>query len=318
MASWSTADIPQRSGTTAVVTGANSGLGFEAAVALARAGATVVLACRSAESGREALLRLRGQVPDADATLASLDLASLEAVATFADNFLRDSQPLDLLINNAGVMAIPYARTVDGFEMQFGTNHLGHFALTGRLLPALLAGRRSRVVTVSSFAHRMGRIDFTDPQAERRYQKWTAYGSSKLANLLFTYELQRRAGAAGAPLLALAAHPGYAATNLQSRGPQLAGSRFSERGAALANRILAQSAAAGALPTLRAATDPSADGGTFFGPGGLLMRGDPTRVQPSSAARDPGVARRLWELSEELTGVRYDFHGAGSAGPPSA
>lgn len=319
MSRWTTADIPALSGMTAVVTGANSGLGFQVAVELARAGARVVLACRSERTGGEAVLRLKGQVPPADVTLGSLDLASLASVADFAECYLGEHRSLDLLVNNAGVMAIPYARTADGFEMQFGTNHLGHFALTGRLLPALLTGRASRVVTVSSFAHRMGRIDFSDLHAERHYQKWTAYGSSKLANLLFSYELQRRAEAAGAALRALAAHPGYAATNLQSRGPQLAGSRVSEVGAALGNRLFGQSAAAGALPTLRAATEPDAAGGTFFGPGGpLQMRGHPKPVQSSSAAHDPEVARRLWAASEELTGVRYDFSPAAVADPGPA
>ncbi len=318
MSRWTTADIPALSGTTAVVTGASSGLGFQVAVELARAGARVVLACRSEHTGGEAVLRLKGQVPPADVTLGSLDLASLASVADFVEGYLGQHRSLDLLVNNAGVMAIPYARSADGFEMQFGTNHLGHFALTGRLLPALLAGRASRVVTVSSFAHRMGRIDFADLDAERHYQKWTAYGSSKLANLLFSFELQRRAQAAGAPLRALAAHPGYAATNLQSRGPRLAGSRIGGLAAALSNRLLAQSAAAGALPTLRAATEPDAAGGTFFGPGGLAMRGPPELVQSSSAARDHEVARRLWEVSEELTGVRYDFSPASDADPGPA
>lgn len=308
MGRWTAAEMPDLAGWTAVVTGANSGLGYATALGLARSGARVTLACRSEGTGQEALLRLRGQAPAADADLGILDLADLASIRNFAENYLSHTTTLDLLINNAGVMALPYGRTVDGFETQFGTNHLGHFALTGRLLPALLARPRGRVVTVSSTAHRMGRIDFDDLQSERRYQKWAAYGQSKLANLLFTHELQHRAVAAGTSLLGLAAHPGYAATNLQFRGPDLDGSRVGKLGAAIGNRIIGQSAAAGALSTLRAATEADVTGGEYFGPDGLFgVRGHPTRVSSTAAARDPEVARRLWDRSEELTGVTFDF-----------
>jgi NAD(P)-dependent dehydrogenase (short-subunit alcohol dehydrogenase family) len=301
---WTTADIPDLTGRTAVVTGANSGIGFVAAVELARHGAAVTLATRDPGRGADALARLRSEVPGADAELGRLDLADLGSVRAFAAGYRPDG--LDLLVNNAGVMAVPLRRTADGFESQFGTNHLGHFALTGLLLPRLLARPGARVVTVTSGAHRVGRIDFADLDAHGRYHKWPAYSQSKLANLLFTFELQRRADAAGIELLALAAHPGYAATNLQTAGPRLAGSRLMERSMEALTRVVAQPAQGGALPTLRAATDPALHGGEVFGPDGFLeLRGAPKQVAVSRRARDRGVAERLWQVSEEKTGVRY-------------
>jgi len=313
MAKWTVADIPDQHGRLAVVTGANSGLGFQAALALARAGAHVILAARDASRGEAALGRLRASASGADVELMALDLADLSSVRDFAGAFDERHDHLDLLVNNAGVMALPYRRTADGFEMQLGTNHLGHFALTGLLLPRLLAGSAPRVVTVSSGAHRLGKIRFDDLQGERRYRKWLAYGQSKLANLLFTFELQRRAEAAGTPLRSVAAHPGYAATNLQVAGPRMENSRVGERLNELANRVLAQPDSQGALPPLYAATVPELPGGSYVGPDGPFeARGHPQRVEASGAAKDQATARRLWEVSEELTGVRYDFAPTGA------
>jgi NAD(P)-dependent dehydrogenase (short-subunit alcohol dehydrogenase family) len=231
-----------------------------------------------------------------DATLMALDLASLESVAAFADAFAARYDALDLLINNAGVMVPPFGRTADGFETQFGTNHLGHFALTARLLPLVKDRPGARVVTVSSIAHKSGRMDFDNLNAEKGYRAWSAYGRSKLANLLFTYELERRLRAGGAKAVAVAAHPGWTATNLQGDGLFMRA----------ANRLLAMPPLAGALPTLRAATDPDARGGDYFGPAGWFeLRGAPTKVRSTPASQDPDVARRLWEVSEALTGVRF-------------
>jgi NAD(P)-dependent dehydrogenase (short-subunit alcohol dehydrogenase family) len=306
MPPWTTDDIPDLSGRTAVVTGANSGLGFESALALARVGAEVVLACRDQAKGADALDRIRQSVPAATVHLEALDLADLASVRTFAAGFRDGHHRLDILLNNAGVMAIPRRETADGFEMQFGTNHLGHFALTGLLLEPLLAQAGARVVTVSSSAALMGRLRFDDLQGSRRYGAWSAYSQSKLANQLFTLELDRRAAQRGAGLVSVASHPGYAATNLQSVGPQMSGSGIMERLSDVGNTIFGQSAAAGALPSLYAATAPGVGGGQYFGPDRLFgMRGHPTSVSFVRATRDPAVARRLWKVSEDLTGVRF-------------
>ncbi|TNY34959.1 oxidoreductase [Thermomonospora catenispora] len=303
MGGWRAGDIPDLTGRRAIVTGANSGLGYRTALELARHGATVILACRSAERGEAALARLRAEVPSADAALGSLDLADLSSVRAFAEK--QTDRPLDILVNNAGVMAVPRRTTADGFELQFGTNHLGHFALTGLLLPALLAAPSPRVVTVSSMLAWPGRIDFDDLQGERRYRRWRAYSQSKLANLLFAVELHRRASGA---LASMAAHPGYAATNLQLVGPRMSGDRLGERFAALGNRLFAQSDGMGALPILYAATAPGARSGACYGPRGLFQqRGLPTEVRTPPAAGDERTARRLWEVSEDLTGVGYAF-----------
>ncbi len=304
-AKWTAAQIPDQSGRTAVVTGANSGLGLVTACELARAGASVVLACRNLNKGERALAELRAAVPAAGARLEPLDLADLASVREFAQRLTGQLERLDLLINNAGVMAPPRRSTKDGFESQFGTNHLGHFALTGLLLELLSGASAPRVVTLSSAAHRMGSIKFHDLQRQRRYNNWLAYGQSKLANLMFCFELQRRATAAGSPLRSLAAHPGYAATNLQFAGP----TRFYEKAAmALANRLYAQSAEMGALPTLYAATVHDLPGGTFVGPDGIGEgRGHPHIVTGAGRAYDEDAGRRLWEASERLTGVRYEF-----------
>ena len=299
---WTAADIPEQSGRVAVVTGANSGLGLVTARELARAGARVVLACRSTEKGEAAAARIVSAVPGAVVEPAVLDLADLESVREFAATA---PDLIDLLINNAGLMAAPRRLTRDGFESQFATNHLGHFALTGLVLGRLLAAPAPRVVTVSSTLHRTGTIDFDDLQGERKYNRWRAYGQSKLANLMFCFELQRRAVAAGATLLSMAAHPGYAATNLQAAGTD----RFYERWyMAIGNKLFAQSAEMGALPTLYAATVPDLPGGTYVGPGGRSeQRGYPKVVGAAGKAYDEQAWRRLWEVSEELTGVHYEF-----------
>ncbi len=309
--------IPDLSALRAVVTGANSGVGFEAARELLRHGAQVILACRSPEKAEAARAVLQRDMPCCRADVRLLDLASLASVREFAAAV---EGPLQLLINNAGVMAIPRRTTQDGFEMQIGTNHLGHFALTGLLLPNVLEAAQQaragsdgwppRIVTVSSQAHRIGRLNLTDINSERSYDKWAAYGQSKLANLLFMHELDARLRAAGVSALSVACHPGYAATNLQAVGPQMEGAGFTGWVIDLGNQLLAQSAAAGALPTLFAACAPAVHSGEYFGPSGLLgMRGRPTRAGCTKAAKDQASMRRLWELSEQLTGVRYDFAG---------
>ena len=300
---WTTADIPDQSGRTVVVTGANSGIGRHAARALAGHGAHVVLAVRDPRRG-EQVARDMGDGVEVE----RLDLADLRSVHAFADAFARRHAGLDVLVNNAGVMALPRRETPDGFELQLGTNHLGHFALTGLLLDRLLARPQSRVVTVSSQMHRTGRIDFDDLQGERGYGRWRAYSQSKLANVLFAFELQRRVDAADLPLISAAVHPGYAATNLQRRGPEMEGSRVRGLLMRAGNVLFAQSDEMGALPTLYAATAPDLPGSAFVGPDGMgERRGHPRLTAPSAAAADEGVARRLWEVSEQLTGVRYDF-----------
>jgi NAD(P)-dependent dehydrogenase (short-subunit alcohol dehydrogenase family) len=291
MSGFSTADIPDLTGRTVIVTGANSGIGLVTAQALAAHGARVILAVRDPAKGQQAADAMRAPGPS---EVRLLDLASLDSVRAFARDW---SGPIDLLINNAGVMIPPLSRTADGFELQFGTNHLGHLALTNLLLRNITG----RVVTVSSGAHRYGRIDFDDLNWERRrYRRWPAYGQSKLANLLFTAELQRRLTEAGSPVLSMAAHPGYAATNLQSHS----GSRLMEFAmGTLGNRLLAQDAASGALPTLYAAV-ADLPGNTFVGPSGFGgTRGAPAPGARSKAASDAEVARRLWQVSESLTGV---------------
>ena len=313
MSEWTSKDVPDQTARTVVVTGANSGIGFHAARVLAERGADVVLGVRDTSRGEEAAGRIRDGARDARVDVRRLDLADLGSVREFAAGVgERFGYGLDMLINNAGVMALPYRTTADGFEMQLGTNHLGHFALTGLLLDSLLRRPDPRVVTVSSAAHRMGRINFDDLQSERSYRKWPAYGQSKLANLLFAYELQRRASAAGTPLRSVAAHPGYSATNLQVAGPQMSGSSLNERFMVMLNKVVAQSSEMGAEPTLYAATTPDLLG-AFVGPSGPgEMRGHPQVVTSNSRAMDETTARRLWEVSEELTGVRYEFAAVGA------
>jgi NAD(P)-dependent dehydrogenase (short-subunit alcohol dehydrogenase family) len=301
---WTAADLPDLSGKTYVVTGANSGLGYETARALARAGGEVVLACRDLGKAGTAIDRIKSETPGARVETRELDLASLDAIRGFAEAW--GDRPIDALVNNAGVMALPLRRTADGFEMQIGTNHLGHFALTGRLLPCLLARPGARVVNVSSTMHKIGRMDWDDLQSEKRYSRWRAYGQSKLANLLFTYELQRRFEAAGKDAIAVAAHPGYAATNLQTAGPRMEGSTLMERISLLGNQLFSQTAEMGALPSLYAAAALGVKGGDYFGPDGLAeARGHPKRVESSRRSHDRADQLRLWEVSEELTNVHY-------------
>lgn len=301
---WSTRDIPEQSGRTAVVTGANSGIGYVTARELARSGAHVVLACRSEARGREAVEQLTGEVPGADVELRPLDLGDLASVREFAARLPYDR--LDLLVNNAGVMALPYGTTADGFETQFGVNHLGHFALTGLLLPTLLGTPGARVVTVSSMAHLLGNIDPRDLNSDRRYRRWIAYGRSKTANLLFTHELARRLEAAGADLVAAAAHPGYASTNLQTAGLRAEGRRGVERVVEVGNRVFAQSAEAGALPTLYAATAPDVRPDSFTGPSRAMWRGGPAPSWRAPWTLEDRAGERLWTESERLTGVTYE------------
>ncbi len=312
-AAWTTDSLGDLTGTSALVTGANSGIGLAAATALAGAGAHVVLACRDAQRGEAALAAVRDAAPHASAVVRRLDLADLVSVRELAATLPPELPQgrLDVLVNNAGVMAIPHRRTADGFEMQLGTNHLGHFALTGLLLGALLAAPEPRVVTVTSAMHRIGRLHAHDLMLEHRYARWSAYGQSKLANLLFTLELQRRADSAGVPLTSTAAHPGFAATNLQQVGARMDGMPWLARLSALASRAVGQSPEAGAWPTLRAAVD-DLPGGALVGPRGG-MRGLPVVETPSTRAADPGAAAWLWQRSVELTGVDY-----AALAPPSA
>ena len=313
---WSDKDIPDQRGKLALITGGNSGIGYEAALALAGKGAHVILAVRSIDKGQEAATAIKHVHSGALVEVMELDLSDLGSIRRFADIFHERFAALPLLIDNAGVMALPYRRTADGFEMQFGTNHLGHFALTGLLLPAILSTPQARVVVVSSGMHESGRIDFDNLDGARSYQPWGAYSQSKLANLLFAYELQRRFQAAGADALAVGCHPGYAATNLQATGSRMAGSRVRELLFAVANRLVAQSAAMGALPTLYAATSPDVHGGEYIGPKGLGgMRGAPGTASSSALSHDRAVAARLWQVSEQLTGVQYDFAETSRAAP---
>ena len=302
---WKTEHMPVLGGRTAVVTGANSGIGFETARELVRVGADVVLACRSPERGDDAARRIRDEIRDAAVEVMALDLASLDSIRTFARDFADRRDALHLLINNAGIMMCPYRTTEDGFEMQLGVNHLGHFALTGLLLEPLRRDGRARVVTVSSGAHRMGRMDFSDLMYDDGgYSPAGAYGRSKLANLLFAFELQRRLDQAGLPMQSMAVHPGVSETHLQRH---IEG-RWYYRLARPLMSAMGQSPWEAAHPTLRAATAPAAAGGSFYGPDGFLeMRGHPVEVRASESARDEASARKLWELSESLTGVRYDL-----------
>jgi NAD(P)-dependent dehydrogenase (short-subunit alcohol dehydrogenase family) len=304
---WTAKQIPSQAGRTALVTGANSGIGYQAALELARHGAHVLLGCRNEAKGRAALERLLREAPGASAELVELDMASLASIRRFAAGFAARGIALDLLINNAGVMALPTRElTDDGFERQFGTNHLGHFALTGLLLKQLLAAPAPRVVTVASLAHRNGKIEFDNLQSERSYKGkgWDAYGASKLANILFAKELDRRARAAHSRLLSLAVHPGVSTTSIFANGPGAHSLK------AIVVKVLApvlmQKDDAGALPTLYAATSAQAQGGEYIGPDGFQeLKGAPVVVQPRPQALDVAVGERLWAVSEELTGVVY-------------
>jgi NAD(P)-dependent dehydrogenase (short-subunit alcohol dehydrogenase family) len=293
---WSAEQLPDQSGRVAIVTGSNSGIGFETARVLAGKGATVVMACRNLDKAKPKADEIRADFPDAEVEVMQLDLSDLESVKRFAEAFAARHSRLDLLINNAGIMVPPYGKTAQGFETQFGVNHLGHFALTGSLLDLVLNTPGSRIVTVSSVAHLFGKIDFSDLNWENGYKATAAYGQSKLANLLFTYELQRRLDAAGKGTLAVAAHPGWTETNLQKH------SKPTE----FMNRFFAQKPLMGALPTLYAATESDVQGAEYYGPSGFLeMNGAPTRVKSNKRSRDTNVAERLWNISEDLTGVSF-------------
>ena len=299
---WTAEKMPDQTGRVAVVTGATSGIGAAAARALARAGATVVVASRDDARGAAAAAAIRAAAPGAAVEVGHLDLASLASVRAFAERFAAAHEGPDILVNCAGVMAVPRERTADGFELQFGVNHLGHFALTGLLMPGMRDRAGARVVTVSSINHKWGHIDLDDPQQERGYQPWRGYNQSKLANLLFAFELDRRLRVARAEGASLGAHPGYSATRLQTH----IGDRLQRRFFMATNRVFAQSPEMGALPVLYAAAAPGVPGGTYIGPAGLgEARGYPKVALASAAARDPGLAAQLWTLSQELTGVTF-------------
>jgi NAD(P)-dependent dehydrogenase (short-subunit alcohol dehydrogenase family) len=305
---WTTNNIPDLTERVAIVTGANSGIGWDTAVALAEKGATVIMACRNLVKSQAALDTLKARVPNADAELMQLDLANQESVRQFADEFKAKYDRLDLLINNAGIIMVPFAMTADGFESQFGTNHLGHFALTGLLLERILSTPGARVVNVSSGAHILGSIDFDNLMNEdgQRYSGSRAYGRSKLANLLFTYELQRRFETAGVDAEALAAHPGGSNTNLQDEVSE----RWYIKPLLPFMRLMMQDSAMGALPTLRAAVDANARGGQYYGPNGFMeQRGHPVVVQSNKASHNEADARQLWQVSEQLTGIHYNWAG---------
>ena len=304
---WTANDVPDQTGKVAIVTGANSGLGFETTRGLARKNATVIMACRDLKKGQAAHEKIKKELPNANVELMQLDLADLDSIRHFTEDFKQRYSRLDLLVNNAGIMAIPYRQTKQGFEMQFGTNHLGHFALTGLLLPVMLeTPGQPRVVTTSSGLHMIGDLNFADLNWSKGYTPQKAYGRSKLSNLLFTYELQRRLDAQGDKILSVASHPGYAATNLQTAGAIMEGKKFRERMSLLMNSIFAQSAEMGALPTLYASTAPDVKSGQYFGPSGLLeMRGYPKAVDSNKKSNDPELAAKLWAVSEELTGVNF-------------
>jgi NAD(P)-dependent dehydrogenase (short-subunit alcohol dehydrogenase family) len=301
---WTTADMPDLTGKVIIVTGANSGIGYEAAKEFARKGAKTILACRSMEKAQAALDQIKTEIPEAQVEIMYLDLANLESVHKFANQFKAKYEHLDVLLNNAGIMMVPYGTTEDGFERQFGTNHLGHFALTGLLIDPLVNTPDARVVNVSSNGHRFGEMDFGNLMYEngQDYSPVSAYGRSKLANLLFTYELQRRFEAAGVSTIATAAHPGISDTNL-------AGHMFERWHLEFLEPVVgwfSQSAAMGALPSIRAAVDPDVTGGEYFGPGGPRERqGYPVVVQSNEASHNLEDAQKLWEVSEDLTGVRY-------------
>ena len=305
-AKWTADQLPDMDGKVIVVTGANSGLGYESALALARKSARVLMACRNQDKGQLAADEIRKQVPDAKIELRSLDLADLASIRSFAEGVLSDFDRLDGLLNNAGVMALPYRKTADGFEMQFGTNHLGHFALTGRLFPRIEAAEAPRIVNVASQAHRLGKMRWDDLQWTSGYQKWLAYGQSKLSNLLFTFEADKRLRDRGSQVKSVACHPGYASTHLQMAGAEMEGSGLKRWGMAMANSLFAQSPDMGALPTLYAATHPDVESGDYIGPSSIgEWMGPPRKVGSNARSRDEASWRRLWEESQILTGVSF-------------
>jgi NAD(P)-dependent dehydrogenase (short-subunit alcohol dehydrogenase family) len=308
MIKWTTEDIPSQAGRCAVVTGANSGLGYSTARALAMKGARVIMACRNLEKGEVARQQIMESNPDLEPELCFLDLSRLSSVHSFAEKYLSLYSGPDLLINNAGVMAIPYMKTSDGFEMQFGVNHLGHFALTALLWPGIQSVQGARIINVGSASHHFGKIRFGDIHWEKKYRKWGAYGMSKLANLLFTMEMARRLRESESDVTVAAAHPGYADTSLHEKGMLMGGSKWKAGFFNLANRFVAQPAEKGALPTLFAAVAPEVGQGAYFGPGGLMrLRGWPAPDKPNHGRVSDSAARELWRLSETLTGLEFQI-----------
>ena len=296
---WDSHDVPDQKGRVAIVTGSSSGIGYETARVLAAKNATVITAVRNLEKGQSALEKIKDAHPDADARVMELDLASLDSVRRFAEKFKKEFSQLDLLINNAGVMMPPYSKTADGFELQFGTNHLGHFALTGLLLDLILKTENSRIITVSSGSHRAGKLDFDDLNWEKRkYKKFKTYGDSKIANLYFTYVLQEKLERARSKTIAVASHPGWTGTDLQRHVGLLS----------FLNRFFSQGIDMGALPTLYAASAPDVKGSDYYGPSGWKeMKGYPKKVDSNELSHDKDIAKKLWDVSEELTKVKYSF-----------
>lgn len=305
---WTSENIPDQSGRIIVITGANAGLGYESALALARKGAHVVMAVRNLQKGQAASDQIKQAAPNAQVDLMQLNLGSLQSVRDFAAAFKQRHQPLHVLMNNAGIMAPPYRKTEDGFELQWGVNHLGHFALTGLLLDVLLATPGSRIVTVSSSAHRIGNLNFDDLNYEKGYNNWRSYGQSKFANAVFTQELQRRLSAAGAKTIALVSDPGYSRTNLQSAQEDVNRSAVMNAVLKIVTPFMSQSAAEGAWTQLYPATMPDVAGGAFYLPGGMFgAKGHPTEGKLVKRAYDPDLGQRLWAISEQMTGVTYSF-----------
>jgi NAD(P)-dependent dehydrogenase (short-subunit alcohol dehydrogenase family) len=296
---WNAENISNQKGKVAIVTGSSSGIGFEAARVLAGKDATVIIAVRNLEKGKTAAQKINNEFENADLHILELDLANLESVKNFAEDFKKEYSHLDLLINNAGVMIPPYSKTADGFELQFGTNHLGHFALTGRLLDILINTENSKIVNVSSMAHKQGNLDFDDLNWEKRkYSAWKAYGDSKIANLYFTFKLDKKLKENNLKIITTAAHPGWTSTELQRHSGLIA----------FFNSFASQDISMGALPTLRAAIDAEAKGGEYFGPKGFMeIRGYPIKVDSNDLSKDEKIAKKLWEVSQELTGVRFEF-----------
>lgn len=309
MSKWTFDDIPDQTGKYVVVTGANSGLGFETTKAMAAKGATVVMACRNETKAQEAASLIRDAVPNAPLEIRALDLSDQDSIKSFADEMIAQGKPIDILFNNAGVMAMPEMRTAQGFEMQVGTNHLGHFALTARLFPLIEQAQAGRVVTVSSQAHRIGKIDLDDlTWQNRRYSRWPAYGQAKLANLMFAKELGKRLSAKGSKVISAAAHPGYASTNLQSAASKIEQSKIGEWFFELGNSIFGQDQSLGALPSLRAATDSGVENCDYYGPKGFMeMGGYPVKVGSTKIAQNEETWAKLWTVSEELTGVSFSL-----------
>jgi NAD(P)-dependent dehydrogenase (short-subunit alcohol dehydrogenase family) len=306
MGKWTYKDIPDQTGRLAIVTGANSGLGYYTTKGLAEKGCEVIMACRNMLKAEEAKAELLSEIPAAKLRVIKLDLSSLESIREFAENFNKEYTSLDLLINNAGLMAIPYRKTNDGFEMQFGVNHLGHFALTGLLIEKLNETTDSRIVSVSSIAHNLGNIHFDDINWEKKYNKWGAYGMSKLANIYFINEMADRISSRRIETKVMLAHPGYADSKLIEKGPEMKGRSWVVKAGRLANKLVAQSSEMGALPILYAATAAAAMHRAFYGPGGFAgLKGYPEQTVPNKKKVSKGGQEKLWVLSEKMTGVSF-------------